>query len=224
MSLSAAYPQPPKLFQLRSARNSQNMIETVDHLRALYTAPAGRSITKQLDRLDRHCEQFIALSPYVVIATAGVSGKLDASPRGGSPGFITVHDATTLWLPDSPGNNRLDSLNNIIETGRIGLLFMIPGVDETLRVNGRAHLNDAPDILARCADHRGSPKLVIEVSVEEAYLHCAKALMRSKLWDAGSRQPRSVLPTMGQMLNDQTGELKPAESQDEMVARYARDL
>jgi hypothetical protein len=149
---------------------------------------------------------------------------MDCSPRGGEPGFVKAPDERTLLLPDAPGNNRLDSMANILATGRIGLLLMIPGVDETLRVNGRARLADEADKLAHLASAARTPKLALEVSVEEAYLHCAKALMRSKLWAAESRLERSALPTMGQMLNDQTGTAGPAETQEQMVARYAADL
>jgi uncharacterized protein len=137
---------------------------------------------------------------------------------------VKAADERTLLLPDSPGNNRLDSMTNILATGRIGLLFLVPGVDETLRVNGRARLTDEAQVLSHFAAAARAPKLVIEVAVEEAYLHCAKALMRSKLWAPESRNERSVLPTMGQMLNDQTGTNAPAESQEAMVARYMTEL
>jgi PPOX class probable FMN-dependent enzyme len=193
-------------------------------LRALHAPPKERTLRKQLDRLDRHCRRFIELSPFVVLATAGADGRMDATPRGGEPGFVTVADDTTLLLPDRPGNNRLDSLTNLTEVPEIGLLFMIPGVDETLRVNGRARLLDDAALLASFANEKRTPKLAIEVKVEDAYLHCAKALMRSRLWDPQSRKERSVLPTMGQMLNEQTGVVVPAETQEQMVERYQADL
>jgi hypothetical protein len=137
---------------------------------------------------------------------------------------VRVVDARTLWIPDSPGNNRLDSLHNIAERGNVRLLFMIPGFDETLRINGRATLTTDADTLARCGDARRTPKLVIRVEVREVYLHCAKAFMRSKLWAPEGRVPRDTLPTMGQMLNDQTGIVTPAETTEEMQRRYAPDL
>jgi PPOX class probable FMN-dependent enzyme len=199
------------------------MIDTLEALRERYAPAHGRSVAKQLNRLDPHCIAFIALSPFVVLATGG-SGEMDASPRGGAPGFVKVTPGGTLLLPDFPGNNRLDSLSNVVENGKIGLLFLIPGVDETLRVNGRAVLSEDPALIACFAEEKRMPKLVIEVTVLEAYLHCAKALMRSKLWDPASRQPRSVLPTMGQMLNDHTGATQAPETQQEMEARYAPDL
>lgn len=200
------------------------MIDDVEALRGLYAQPKGRSLAKQLDRLDAHCMRFVSLSPFVVVATTGAEGRMDCSPRGGEPGFVKAVDARTILIPDSPGNNRLDSMTNVLATGRIGLLFMIPGIDETLRVNGRAGLADEAERLAHFAGAARAPKLALEVAVEEAYLHCAKALMRSKLWAPESRRERSVLPTMGQMLNDQTGTAGPAETQEQMIARYAADL
>lgn len=198
------------------------MIEDPQRLRALYPAPGERALRKQMSALDRHALRFVELSPFVVLATSDAAGRQDASPRGGAPGFVQA-TAQRLWIPDAPGNHRLDSLGNIVATGRVGLLFLIPGVDETLRVNGRARLCDEADRLAPfAADAR--VRLVIEVEVEEVYLHCAKALMRSKMWSDAARVPRSVLPTMGQMINDQTGGGLPAESQEQMVARYAKDL
>ena len=200
------------------------MIHLTTELRSLYPAPKGRALSKQLDRLDVHCRRFIGLCPFVVLASGGANGAMDASPRGGEPGFVKVLDDRTLLLPDSRGNNRLDTLENLIETGRIGMLFMVPGVDETLRVNGSAKLVGG-DVHAACfAGAKRAPKLVIEVSVADAYLHCAKALMRAGLWDASRHVMRSSLPSMGQMLNDQTGSDAPVEDQDAMVARYAADL
>jgi len=199
-------------------------ITSVDALRALYATPGERAVKKQLSSLDRHCRRFIELSPFLVLATAGATGTMDASPRGGVPGFIKLRDECTLLVPDAPGNNRLDSLENILATGRVGLLFLVPGIDETLRVNGSAVLSQAADDLALCTDDRRVPKVVVRVTVQEAYLHCAKALMRSRLWSPESHVDRSLLPTLGQMINDQTGIQAPAETQEEMVKRYSPDL
>jgi PPOX class probable FMN-dependent enzyme len=153
---------------------------------------------------------------------------MDASPRGGEPGFVKVTDAHTLLLPDAPGNNRLDTLENIIATGRLGLLFMVPGFDETLRINGRAVLSTDPVDLALCADARRAPALVIRVAVESVYLHCAKAFMRSKLWDASCHADRAQLPSMAEMLRDQIrafkGEEIEAETQAQMMERYRQSL
>jgi PPOX class probable FMN-dependent enzyme len=200
------------------------MIENKEALRALYAPAKERAIRKQIGHLDKHCLRFIALSPFVVLASGSGENRYDASPRGGEPGFIKAPDSATLLIPDAPGNNRLDTLENILGTGRLGLLFLIPGVDETLRVNGRARLSDEAALLAIFSGEKRAPKLVIEVKVEDVYLHCAKALMRSKLWDAASKVDRAVLPTIGQMINDQTGIEAPAETQEQMVERYKPDL
>ncbi len=199
-------------------------IETMESLRAIYGAPKGRSVAKQLDRLDRHCRSFIALSPFVILATQGADGFGDATPRGDHPGFVTVADDTTLILPDRVGNNRIDTLSNIVERPGIGLIFLIPGVDETLRVNGTAVIDD--DLALRSAHMAEGriPATVLVVTVREAYLQCAKALMRSKLWAEESRVPRDRLPTMGEMLKDHTRSNEQAESQAEMLARYATSL
>ena len=199
-------------------------LHTEQELRQLYAQPMERAVRKEIPALDAHCRHFIALSPFLVLSTSDAAHQLDASPRGGAPGFVKAPDAHTLLLPDAAGNNRLDSLQNILATGQVGLLFMIPGVDETLRVNGRAELSTDPADIAACADEKRAPKLVLRVMVQAAYLHCAKAFMRSRLWDPAARVERSVLPTIGQMIADQTGLQVPAETQEQMVRRYAADL
>lgn len=199
-------------------------IDSIEQLRTLYVLPKERAVRKQLAFLDAHCRRFIELSPFVVVASCSAARSMDASPRGGPPGFVKVVDARTVLIPDAPGNNRLDTLENILETGKIGLLFMIPGVDETLRANGTARLSRREEHLERFAGVNRPPKLVIEVAVTEVYLHCAKALMRSALWSPASRVDRSALPSMGEMLRSQTGMEGPAESQAEMLARYAAEL
>ena len=200
------------------------MIESVEALRRVYSEAKGRAVQKQIDHIDVHCARFIGLSPFVVIASVDAHGALDASPRGGQPGFVRAPDARTLLMADSPGNNRLDTLTNIMATGSVSLLFMIPGVDETLRVNGTARLNDDASILSTFAGDKRTPKLVIEITVYEAYLHCAKAFMRSQLWNPASIVDRAALPTMGEMLSDQTGMPGAPETPAEMRARYAADL
>lgn len=193
-------------------------------LRALYREPSERALRKQLDRLDAHCRRFLSLSPFLVIASTDADGRVDASPRGGDPGFVKVLDERTVLIPDSPGNNRLDSLQNLIGRPGVGLLCMIPGVDETLRINGKATLRTDNALIDLCANERRRPPLVIAVEVQEVYLHCAKALMRSKLWDPAAKQERSVLPSMGQMLRDQIGLEGEPESDATMRARYLQDL
>jgi uncharacterized protein len=199
-------------------------IETLEQLRTLYAAPKERAIKKQLAALDRHCKHYISLSPFVVLSSMGGDEVLDASPRGGAPGFVKVLDDKTLLIPDSPGNNRLDTLENIIHTRRLGLLFLIPGVDETLRVNGAAELSVAPTDIAHCTTEVRAPKLVIRIDVQQAYLHCAKAFMRSKLWESESRVDRDQLPTMVDMINEQANIEGVFETHEEIMKRYRNEL
>lgn len=203
-------------------------ITTLQALRAIYKPASERALKKEIPSLDVHATHFIGLSPFVVLSSSGANGDLDASPRGGEPGFVKVLDAQTLLIPDAPGNNRLDTLENIVATGQLGLLFLVPGFDETLRINGRAVLStDAPD-LQPFADAKRPPALVIRVSVASVYLHCAKSLMRSQLWDASRHLDRTSMPTMGEMLRDQIqafkGETIDIESQAQMLERYRQSL
>jgi PPOX class probable FMN-dependent enzyme len=203
-------------------------ITTLEALRQLYGPAGERSLKKEMPSLDPHATRFIELSPFVVLASSDTNGQMDASPRGGEPGFVKVLDAQTVLIPDSPGNNRLDTLENIVSTGRLGLLLMVPGFDETLRINGQAILSTDPADLALCVDARRTPKLVIRVTVDSVYLHCAKAFMRSQLWDASRHTERSKLPPMGEMLRDQIqafkGETMEIETQAELVMRYRQSL
>ena len=199
-------------------------IASPEALRTLYRPPSERAVKKQLDHLDVHCRRYVSLSPFLVLASADAEGRVDASPRGGEPGFVKAPDERTLLIPDSPGNNRFDSLQNLLGRPGVGLLFLIPGVDETLRVNGIAALRTDEALLDLCASERHRPPLVIAVEVGEAYLHCAKALMRSNLWDPAARQDRSALPSMGQLLKDQIGLAGEPESDAVMRERYLKDL
>jgi uncharacterized protein len=199
-------------------------ITSLESLRQLYAQPAERAVKKQISALDVHCRRFIAHSPFVLLASSDADHNLDASPRGGAPGFVKVNDSGEILIPDAPGNNRLDSLENVIATGKLGLLFLIPGFEETLRVNGLAGLSVNEEDLALCTDDKRRPKLVIKVSVQAAYLHCAKAFLRSKLWEPSSQIPRDTLPTAGQMLIDHTGVKTPPETRADMLRRYAPDL
>ena len=195
-------------------------ITTLEELRTFYAAPQERAVRKQIAALDEHCRDFIGLSPFVLVATSDAAHHMDASPRGGAPGFVKVDGAGALLIPDSPGNNRLDTMENILSSGKVGLLFLVPGIDETLRVNGTARILDDPPALAPFASSKRPPKCAIEVTVAQAYLHCAKAFMRSRLWDPATHVERSVLPTTGEMLREQTGSTEPAETQAEMIERY----
>lgn len=200
-------------------------ITTHAQLRALYAPPGERALRKQMAALDVHAQRFVALAPFCVLASAGGGGALiDASPRGGAPGFVKVRDAHTLLLPDAGGNNRLDTLHNLIDDPRAALIFMVPGVDETLRVNGTARLRDEEAFTGLFVGERQRPRLVIEIAVQEAYLHCAKAFMRSQLWQPASWGPRAQLPSMGRMIGDQIGAGFVGESDGETMARYRAQL
>ncbi|MCJ8142020.1 pyridoxamine 5'-phosphate oxidase family protein [Ancylobacter sp. A5.8] len=198
-------------------------IESLDQLRTLYPEPRERSRRKVLPALDVHCRAVIALSPLVMVASVGADGRADVTPRGDAPGFVRVEDEATLLIPDRPGNNRLDTLTNLIANPAIGLLFLIPGVDETLRVNGRAEIRDDEALRQLFVIDGRPPATVLRVHVEEAYLHCAKAFMRSRAWDGSSHIERSTLPSMGEMLRDQL-KLATAETQAEMLLRYRETL
>jgi uncharacterized protein len=205
-----------------------NVITTLPALRELYAPVNPRSALKELPQLDQHAKRFINLSPFVIISSYGADGRADTSPRGGDAGFVKVLDAGTLLMADSPGNNRLDTLENIVATQQIGLLFMVPGVDETLRVNGTAVLSTDEAERKLCEDSRRVPKLVIRVCVHASYLHCAKALMRSDLWNPAKHIDRNQLPSMGEMLRDQMVGKLPAETvfetQEQMLMRYQQTL
>lgn len=199
-------------------------IKTLEELRDIYAQPTERVIRKEITRMDKHVRRFISLSPFFVISSGNEAHHMDASPRGGAPGFVKVIDDSTLLIPDAPGNNRLDTLQNILATSQVGLLFMIPGVDEMLRIHGQAVLSTDEDVLQVFADAARPPKLVIEVSVVGAYLHCAKAVMRSNLWKADHQVDRATLPSMGEMIKDHARLEGPAETHEEMLRRYTDSL
>ena len=192
-------------------------------LRELYPAPKPRALLKEVPRLDKHCLRFIALSPFCILSTVRPDAGPDLSPRGGPPGFARALDDHTLVLPDRPGNNRLDTLSNIASDPAVALLFLVPGVDETLRVYGTATIVPAGTFEDEPGAARASTT-ALKVSVERAFFHCAKALMRARLWSENAKVDRAVLPTLGEMLNDQIGDASPVESQQEMVRRYLQDL
>lgn len=172
-------------------------------MRAVLGAPDGLTPQKVRPSLDHHCRAFIERSPFLTIASVSAAGGVDVSPRGDPPGFVRVLDDTTLAIPERPGNRLADTLTNVVETGAVGLLFLVPGVDETLRVNGRARVTDDGPLRASMAVGGREPRLAIVVTVEEAYIHCAKAFRRSALWDPGRHVPRHELPTIGQVIRDQ---------------------
>lgn len=180
-------------------------IQSEDHLRGLYGTPSDRAVRKQMTRLDVHCRNFIAHSPFLVMGTSGADGSTDVSPKGDAPGFVAVLDDRTLLVPDRLGNNRLDGMRNVLENPHVGLIFFVPGVNETLRVNGRAHITTDESLLAPLAVRGKLPATGLLVEVEEVFLHCAKALIRSKLWEPESRVAKGTIPSLGRMLADQIG-------------------
>ena len=204
---------------------AEHVIETVEELRSSYGAPSERAVKKALDRLDRHCRRFIALSPFVVLASAGADGRVDCSPRGDPAGFVAVLDDRTILLPDRRGNNRADSLTNVLENPHVGMLFMIPGVDETLRLNGRAKLTTDPERLEPLAVNGRVPRSGLVVEVEEVFLQCTKALVRSRLWADETRVDRkTALPSFGQMLADHIGDSDGEKVDREIRARLPTTL
>ncbi len=194
-------------------RTFHDTVRTEAELRGIMGTPGELAAGKQLDRLDRHCRSFIALSPFVLVGTFDAGGACDVSPRGDDPGFVTVLDEKTLAIPERPGNRRLDSLLNVLQTGSVGLLFLVPGFEETLRINGRASVVRDADILERIAARGKPPAVAIGVEVEECFLHCAKAFKRSGLWEAQGWPERSALPSLGQMFRDQ-GAVPGASAKD----------
>ncbi len=199
-------------------------IETTQQLRSMYAPPKERAVKKQMPRLDRHCREFLALARFAVLSTCDAEGNMDGSPRGGEAGFVKVIDDDTVIIPDWRGNNRLDTYSNIVASGRIGAIFLVPGVDEALRINGTASLRNDEAFTSLCEVNGACPKLVVHIAVKEAYLHCAKAIMRAQLWLPEAKVERQVLPTMNEMLRDQIGQREPAEAQDAMVARHKSEL
>lgn len=172
--------------------------ELRDHL----GEPIQRTLDKQIDHLDHHCVDFLARSPIAMLATSGADGRCDCSPRGGPPGFAHVIDERHLALPDYKGNRRQDSHVNVTENPHVGLLFLIPGLGETLRVNGRARLTRDPALLSVLATKGDPPQLALVVEAAEVYMHCAKACMRSEIWDPSTWLPRDELPSVTQIYRD----------------------
>ena len=179
------------------------VLDRREAIRAHYDEPHEVAVRKEMKRLDRHCRTFIAAAPFVVIATSDAQGRADASPRGDEPGFVAVRDETTVLIPDRRGNNRVDTMLNIAENPHVGLLFMVPGMNETLRVNGTALITVDEALLAPLAALRKTPEAAIVVSVEEVYFQCGKALVRSDLWNPERHVARGTLPSLARVLADQ---------------------
>jgi PPOX class probable FMN-dependent enzyme len=193
-------------------------------LATIYPAPSPRVIAKARPEIDSHAKKFIGMSPFCVLATSGSDGSVDASPRGGNPGFIHVAGPNQLLMPDRSGNNRIDSFRNIVEgSGFVQLIFFVPGIDETLRVGGKGKVSADPDLMASMVEFGKPPRAVLHIDVHEAYFHCGKALMRSKLWSQDTRVERKVMPSIAEVIHDQTSLGEP-ESQAVVEERYKTQL
>ena len=193
-------------------------------LRALYGEPNIRAANKALSRLDKHCRAFIGLSPFCVLGTAAADGSADCSPKGDAPGFVQVLDDETLLIPDRLGNNRVDSMSNIVGNPNISLIFFVPGMNETLRVNGKAMITTDEAVLGPLAVNGKKPKSGLVIKMDEAFLHCAKALMRSNLWDPERHIDRKSFPSLGRILADQTGLQSPEVAEAAVEEAYRTKL
>ena len=193
------------------------VIETEETLRSKFSTVHPLAVTKSRPALDKYSRQFISLSPFLVISTADADGKADLSPRGDPPGFAQMLDDHTILIPDRPGNNRLDTMANITANPNVGCLFFIPGFEDTLRLNGKARITEDLELLKHCTVNGKAPKVGILIAIEEVFIHCAKALKRSKLWGDDYRQDRTQLPSIARIILDQTSET----GVDETVATKA---
>ena len=180
------------------------MIGTEEKLRAKFGEVHPLAVTKSRPAIDKYSRQFIAMSPFVVVSTADANGKADLSPRGDPPGFVHIVDDHTILIPDRPGNNRLDTMSNIVANPNVGCLFFIPGFEDTLRLNGKAAITEDAELLKHCVVNGKVPKVGILISVEEVFMHCAKALKRSKLWTGEYTQDRSQMPSIARIILEQT--------------------
>lgn len=199
-------------------------VSDVGTLRELVGRPSELVLAKELDHLDRHAREFIALSPFVVISTSAADGSQDCSPRGDPPGFVRVLGERRLLLPDRKGNRRADSMRNVLENPHVGMMFLVPGTSEILRVNGRASLTTDADLLADCAVSGQLPRIAMLVDVLEVFMHCARAVLRAKLWAPETWPEGSRLPSLGAVLADQIGRPQDAAALDEELAEANADL
>ena len=199
-----------------------NALQSEDELRGYFPVSVERAKLKVLDGLDRHCIDFIARSPFLCIGTSRPDGCADVSPRGDPPGFVHVADANTLLIPDRPGNNRLDTMSNIMHNPKVGLLFFIPGLGETLRVNGNARIIDDEAELTRFEFRRHIPKVAIAVSVREAFIHCAKAIRRSRLWEEDAKIDPKSFTRIGDIISDHIKGRKSGDEIEEILKENYR--
>lgn len=201
-----------------------NIISSEEELRALMGEPVSPLVVdKTLSTLDRHCDAFISRSPFVMVATTDADGRMDISPKGDAPGFVRLLDANTLAIPDRPGNQRFDSFRNLLQSPRIGLIFLIPGKRETLRISGSAQIVADPALCESMAVNGKVPTLAIVVAVEEAFFHCAKSMVRSQLWKPEQWPTLDGLPSLAETMRDATGFDVPLEFIDERVQKDEKE-
>jgi uncharacterized protein len=202
-------------------------LREVEQLRDFYDAPMERAVRKDIARLDELCRRLIAAAPMLFVASVSADGRMDVTPRGGPPGFVTVLDELRLAIPDATGNRRLDTLENVVATGRVGLIFVIPGRDTTLRVNGRGCVTADPELLGLLTPVGKEPRTAIVVEAEEVYAHCPKAFVRSRLWDPDTWPDPATLPTSAQVSlahqRDPELTLEDVQGREREALRYGLD-
>jgi len=203
--------------------DQQHLITDIAVLESTYGAPLQPAIVKELDYIHAVYRQFIEAAPFVVLSTSG-RGGLDASPRGDKPGFVVVEDEKTLLIPDRPGNNRFDSLRNILEDPRVALFFLVPGIGESMRVNGRATISVDPELLARFEVNGKLPRSVVVIRVETIFFQCSKAVVRADLWNPEKRLDRSALPSTGTMLAEVSKGRVDAREYDQALPERVRTM
>jgi PPOX class probable FMN-dependent enzyme len=202
--------------------DSVQVVNDITEIREIYGHPQERAVKKQLPRLEKHSRAFIALSPFLVMASTDPSGRCDASPKGDAPGFVQVLDDQTLLIPDRLGNNRIDTISNLLASPGVGLIFFVPGLRETLRVNGKARITTDPVLLEACTVQGKIPRSGILVTAEEVYFHCGKALIRSDLWNPEKHIAQSDFPSLGRIIAEQIGSGMSIEDAERYTAESYR--
>jgi PPOX class probable FMN-dependent enzyme len=200
------------------------VVSNLKQLRSIYNYSKGRAAAKVISSLEKHSKNFINLSPFVVISSKGKNGYADVSPRGDSVGFVKIQDDKTIIIPDRSGNNRLDTLENIIFDPSVGTLFFIPGINTVLRINGNAFIEDNLEIRAQFKINNNVPKTCIIINIEEIFMHCAKALMRSSFWDHSKYLSQTEFPTISKIINDQLNSEEDEQNHEQEDKRYKKQI
>ena len=200
------------------------VVSNIEQLRSIYNYSKGRADLKVINSLEKHSKNFINLSPFVVISSKGKNGHADVSPRGDSIGFVKIQDDKTIIIPDRSGNNRLDTLENIIFDPSVGTLFFIPGINTVLRINGNAFIEDSLEIRAQFEINNNIPKTCIIINIEEIFMHCAKALMRSSFWDHSKYLSQTDFPTISKIINDQLNSEDDEQNHEQEDKRYKKQI